>query len=127
MSVDVSDSAGVHFSFPVWIVVDTAEFERVGLPGGAELVDAPPHGPLFLFFTDEGRALRFIAGRGRPGKSTFLIAEPDHLRFLLEIYDEMGVDFVGIDCPTPPTARDGAGHYLTLRQVLRTLAAVAPA
>jgi hypothetical protein len=126
MSVDVSDRAGVRFSLPVWMVVDTAEFERAGLPGGAELVDTPLHGPLFPFFTDEDRALRFIAGRGRPGKSTFLIAEPDHLCFLLEIFDAMGVENVGIDCPAPAKSRNGADHYLTIRQVLRALATAVP-
>jgi hypothetical protein len=118
----VHDGIAVSVTLPVWIVVDAAEFERVGLPGGAELMNSPLHGPFSYFFTEEANAQRFIEERDLPGKRTFLIAEPDHLRFLLEIYDAMGVERVGIDCPVSANSRNGAGHFATVRQVLRALA-----
>jgi hypothetical protein len=123
----VYDQDEVRFSLPVWIVVDAVEFERVGLPGGAELVDSPLHGPLIAFFTDEKLARRFIEERGLPGKRTFLIPEPDHLRFLLEIYDEMGMEYASIDCPVSAKPRNGTDRFPTVRQILHALAASEPA
>jgi hypothetical protein len=61
---DKVTSCTFSIRFPVWILVDEKAMEKAGLPGAQRLVTYLEKGYVFLAFTDEDLAGRFIKEAG---------------------------------------------------------------
>ena len=100
------------FDLPVWVL------DREGAPGNAPRVKSADHGEVLAMFTDEYLAKRFIEDGQRPGVTTFEIGAKSVLLGLLDIAQESGVQYVGIDCPAGPNPRNEVGRYYPIQKVI---------
>ena len=113
-----SDPDAFVIESPVWTIAIDAELRAHGMPGGVAVMASAGHGLVFPLYTDEDLARRFLEESGAVGRSPYRIDGLPHLVALLRAMELVGVNRVGIDCPTAANPRGEAGRYPTVRQVL---------
>jgi hypothetical protein len=95
--VSVALFDGHELDFPVWVIVDTADFDEFGLAAAYRGFVEPGIGPVFSFFTDEDLAKQFMEDKSWANLRPYPIEDLISFRELVESANENGASWVALD------------------------------